>query len=171
MLCDHCKQNEANVHITKIINNDKTTVHLCEECARQYQQEMGNFLQSNFSFPKFLGSLFEQAGFIPGDGPVIQKTLACPKCGTTSREISQYGKLGCVECYDTFSQSLTPIIKGVHGRETHIGKVPHRTGKDIRLKQEIFRLKEQLAALVAGEEFEEAAKVRDQIKALENKEG
>lgn len=170
MLCDHCKQNQANVHITKIVNNDKTSLNLCEDCARQYQQEMGNFFQPNFSFPKFLGSLFEQVGIMPENGSVIQKAPGCSECGTTSREISQYGKLGCEECYDAFKQSLTPIIKGVHGRETHIGKVPRRAGKDIRLKQEISQLKKKLSVLVAKEEFEEAAKVRDQIKDLENKE-
>lgn len=170
MLCDNCKQKDANVHITKIVNNNKTSLNLCEDCARQYQQEMGNFFQANFSFPKFLGSLFEQAGFVPENESIIQKTLSCPECGTTSREISQYGKLGCVECYNAFRQSLIPIIKGVHGRETHIGKVPQRSGKDIRLKQEISQLKKKLSDLVAGEEFEEAAKVRDQIKELESKE-
>ena len=169
MLCDHCKQKNANMHITKIINNNKTSLNLCEDCASKYHQELGSFFQSNFSFPKFLGSLFEQVGFLPENEAIVESPLSCSQCGTTRRDISQYGKLGCVECFDVFKNSLTPIIKGVHGRERHIGKVPYRGGREIRLKQEILELKKRLMDLVAKEEFEEAAQVRDQIKELENR--
>ena len=40
MLCEKCKKNEANVHISKNINGKTTDLHLCEGCAR----ESGEFL-------------------------------------------------------------------------------------------------------------------------------
>lgn len=170
MLCDNCKKNEANVHITKIINNDKTVLNLCEECAQEYQKQMG-FAQPAFSFHKFLASLLEQSNMMTGKPDVSPGIVKCPLCGTTRQVFSQYGKLGCDRCYDTFESSLSPLIRRVHGRERHTGKVPKRSGQDIRLKKQLAGLKMKLQELVAKEEFEEAAKVRDQIRALENRNG
>ena len=33
MLCQECKKNPATVHVTKIVNNIKTELHLCQSCA------------------------------------------------------------------------------------------------------------------------------------------
>lgn len=170
MLCDNCKQREANVHITKIVNNDKTQVNLCEECAREYQEQMG-FTQPNFSFHQFLAGLLEQPGLVAGEPGLVQEVSQCEKCGTTRQSFSKCGRLGCDQCYETFGAGLNPLIKRVHGREKHTGKVPHRSGHDIRLRQELEQLKRKLKTLVAKEEFEEAAQVRDTIREIENKEG
>lgn len=170
MLCDNCKKNQANVHITKIINNDKTVLNLCEECAQEYQKQMG-FGQPAFSFHKFLASILEQSNMMAEKADVAPGIVKCPLCGTTRQVFSQYGKLGCDRCYGTFEASLSPLIRRVHGRERHTGKVPKRSGQDIRLKKQLAGLKMKLKELVAKEEFEEAAKVRDQIRALENRNG
>lgn len=166
MLCDNCKQKEANVHITKIINHDKTSINLCEDCAKEYQEQIG-FAQPSFSFHKFLAGLLEQPGMIPGKTGISLEGTKCSECGTTRQVFSQYGKLGCDRCYDTFAVGLSPLIKRVHGRERHTGKVPKRTGQDIMRKKRLDNLKRKLQELVAREEFEEAAKVRDQIRELE----
>ena len=34
MFCERCKQREATVHLTEIIRNEKTEIHLCDSCAR-----------------------------------------------------------------------------------------------------------------------------------------
>lgn len=170
MLCDNCKQKDANVHITKIINNDKTALNLCEDCAREYQQQMGFSLQPSFSFHKLLASLLEQPSLVPGETGGNQGLLKCPECGTTRQIFSQCGKLGCDQCYEVFGIGLKPLIKRVHGRERHTGKVPMRSGEDIRFKQQLERLKTKLQKLVIREEFEEAARVRDQIKELGSQE-
>lgn len=171
MLCDKCKKNEANVHITKMVNNDKTVLNLCEACAREYQEEFG-FTQSSFSFHKFLAGLLDQTTSMMAGEPSVAPGIAkCPLCGTTRQVFAQYGKLGCDRCYDTFEASLSPLIRRVHGRERHTGKVPKRSGQEIRLKKQLAGLKMKLQELVAREEFEEAAKVRDQIRALEDQNG
>ena len=33
MLCQNCKEHEATVHLTQIINNEKTNLSLCKDCA------------------------------------------------------------------------------------------------------------------------------------------
>ena len=40
MLCNICHKNEATVHLTEIIDNQITELHLCEECARQKGAQM-----------------------------------------------------------------------------------------------------------------------------------
>lgn len=167
MLCDNCKRREANVHITKIVNNDKTSINLCEECAREYQDQIG-FVQPSFSFHKFLAGLLEHPAMMPEKTGLSPEGTKCPVCGTTRQVFSQYGKLGCDRCYDTFAAGLSPLIKRVHGRGRHTGKVPGRGGQAIKLKKELEALKSKLQELVAREEFEEAAKVRDQIRELEH---
>lgn len=167
MLCDNCKQRQANVHITKIVNNEKMHLNLCEDCAREYQQEWGFSFQSSFSLHKFLAGLLDE-GALAGETafPEVQK---CLQCGLTRQAFSQYGKLGCDRCYETFGSSLGPLLRKVHGREKHTGKVPQRTGGRIRLRKQLDSLRQQLQALVAREEFEEAARVRDRIREMENK--
>ena len=39
MLCDHCHKNEATIHMTNIVNNQKTEQHLCGTCASKLQQD------------------------------------------------------------------------------------------------------------------------------------
>ena len=35
MLCDNCRENEATVRYTEIINGNKREMMLCEECSRK----------------------------------------------------------------------------------------------------------------------------------------
>ncbi len=35
MRCEHCNEREATTHIKKIINGNKTELHLCSECAAE----------------------------------------------------------------------------------------------------------------------------------------
>ena len=39
MKCDHCHTNEATVHMTNIVNNQKTEQHLCSSCANKLQKD------------------------------------------------------------------------------------------------------------------------------------
>ena len=62
MLCQECKKRPATVHLTRIINNNKTEFYLCEECARQ----KGQF---NISVPFSINDLL--AGFMGMDSPSV----------------------------------------------------------------------------------------------------
>lgn len=76
-------------------------------------------------------------------------------------------RVGCPECYWAFEAQLVPIIGRVqNGYKKHVGKVPAEVERAEGVQNEISRLQEKLAQLVENEEFEEAAVVRDEIKAL-----
>ena len=80
MLCERCKKNEANVHISKNINGKATELHLCEGCAR----ESGELISMN----RFFGSFFEsvlpmrvrRVAYMPVNSPAVNKYAGCEDC-------------------------------------------------------------------------------------------
>ncbi len=90
----------------------------------------------------------------------------CPVCGTTLSEISRTGKIGCPECYHTFSAALMPSIQRIHGKTQHTGKVPHSAGTNLRLQSRITELEAKLHQAIEEQRFEEAAQFRDEIASL-----
>ena len=166
MFCDECKKGPAAMHITKIINNEKTELSLCEKCAKKYQQELGFNFDSNFSFHKFLTGILEIDGNANTENQLIEY-LRCEKCGADYSQFQQTGRLGCAGCYDKFANKLNILLKRVQGSNIHCGKFPKRSGSDLRVEQEIKTLRNKLQSLVSAEEFEKAAEVRDEIRKLE----
>jgi protein arginine kinase activator len=167
MLCDECGIRPANVHITKIVNGKTSQLNLCEKCAGGYQQQLGSYLEPNFSLNKFLAGLLNYDKSFDENTHSMQSLTKCLQCGQRYSQFAQSGKLGCEKCYETFGGYVEPLLKRVHGSLIHKGKYPKRTGDLIRLKRELQNLKTYLNELVVKEEFEEAAKIRDQIRDLE----
>ncbi|MFZ5753919.1 MAG: UvrB/UvrC motif-containing protein [Bacillota bacterium] len=163
MYCQKCEQRPATVHITHFINGKKQETHLCEICAQEEQISIGIPQIAFNTFNDFLGSFFTQPA-------VTDKKInveACPACRTPYHKIAERGRVGCSECYRHFSLQLDPLIKKVHGNNTHTGKIPKRMGESFRLKRELEELKEKLKSAVEREEYEKAAGIRDRIKELE----
>ena len=90
--------------------------------------------------------------------------IKCPGCGFTQADFKKSGRLGCSECYDTFSEGLDALLKTMHKGTRHTGKVP--AGMQLRddLGKQLKELQSQLDAAVAAEKFERAAELRDDIK-------
>ncbi|WP_174615370.1 UvrB/UvrC motif-containing protein [Virgibacillus ihumii] len=171
MECQECHNRTATLHFTQVINGNKTEVHVCEKCA----QEKGymTYPDDEYSLHNLLAGLFNfdaPSMESPQNTPYKQKEdLQCSQCGMTFTEFKQVGKFGCAECYHAFSDRLDPIFRRVHsGNTRHNGKVPQRKGGDLYTKKQIEAHKEELQRLIKDEAFEEAAKVRDRIRELEN---
>ncbi|WP_085504849.1 UvrB/UvrC motif-containing protein [Thalassobacillus devorans] len=169
MECQECHQRPATVHLTKVINGDKTEIHVCEQCAKEK-----GYGETSFSLNDLLSGLFNfdhATSISSGTAPAstqLAKQVQCPKCGLTYKEFARIGKFGCAECYKTFDEKLNPIFRRVHsGNTQHNGKIPKRAGGNLHLRKEIEQKKHELHQLIDREEFEEAAKVRDQIRKLE----
>lgn len=92
----------------------------------------------------------------------------CPQCGMTFSEFNHTGKFGCNQCYDTFLPEIEPLVKRLQGSLRYEGRVPSRGNGVFRTKHQIKRLRQELNKVIKAENFEEAAKLRDEIKALEN---
>lgn len=172
MTCDVCNKKEATVHLTEIIDNKITKLHLCEECAKKKGAEM----EEHFGLSDLLAGLadFEQKAM-----PKKEVKKKCPKCGMVYDDFKKTGRLGCSECYTVFKENLVPLIKRIHGSAEHYGKTPPRIASVLKDKEQtkkrkkvdnVDELKSQLQRAVKMEEFEEAACLRDKIRELEKKE-
>lgn len=169
MLCQSCGKKTATTHIKTIVNGKLTEYHLCPDCANQ--KGYGNIFSSwGMDFGNLLG------GFIGNDIPDSQVTR-CPTCGVSFDEITQSGKIGCADCYQTFRRQLLPVIQRIHGTARHKGKVPG--GSALRItggEHQMMPVRESpldekrrlLKQAIANEDFEQAAVLRDQIKEMEN---
>ena len=160
MLCDHCGVNPATASVKQSINGQTKVMHLCRDCAEQLQ------LSSFFSHPFFNTSDLFSGFFQQPDSKSRAGTRRCPKCGATLHEIMSTGHLGCSGCVDAFGDELLPTIRKIHGNAVHTGKVPQTASVEIKTKRQIELLEAELKKVVAEQNFEKAAELRDEINRL-----
>ncbi len=172
MLCEECGKNQATVHIERIVNGRKTTMHLCRECAeRSGFLSLDVFFQPSFSINNLLSAfLGSQMDALPSLGPGVEEPR-CPVCGMSYKDFARAGRLGCSRCYKVFEDRLEPLLRRIHGSDRHVGKAPVATGEEARTRREVQQLKKQLAQAVSTEAYEKAAEIRDRIRQLEDKLG
>lgn len=159
MLCKNCGLRPATTHIKRVINGRVEEYHLCSECAKKLN--VSSF--DPFDLSELWGSFFGDR--LPQTGTLAQKT--CPSCNSTFAEIARLGKLGCPDCYTAFYDELLPSLRKLHGKTKHVGKVPYTADDQTKSSYKIAELKKQLDDAVESENYEQAAKIRDKIKALE----
>jgi protein arginine kinase activator len=173
MICDICGKNPATVHLTEIIDDQMNELHLCEECAHKKSAQM----EQQFGLSDLLAGL---AGFEKSKDEKEGLVLKCPTCGMTFKDFKKIGRLGCGDCYTAFRSFLGPLLKRIHGSNLHCGKAPvSRIAKLTRKRAEVREtraparidnvqeLRIRLQKAVEAEAYEEAARLRDQIKELE----
>ncbi len=152
MLCEKCGMNLANLHLTQNINGKKTEMHVCHSCAAQ----MGYLSADNLFSTDFFNLLT----------PNIAGHARCPGCGETYDEYKATKRIGCKQCYTHFASFLEPVLKKVHGSAVHAGKLPKKANAALKAKREAERLRRLLQEAILNEEFEKAAKLRDQIREI-----
>jgi protein arginine kinase activator len=160
--CDICGKREATVHLTEIVNDKVTKLHLCEECAK----EKGTEMEEHFGLSDLLAGLADLGMPVK---PEVAETIKCPNCSFTYQDFKKLGRVGCGECYEEFKKQLLPIIKRIHGSDRHVGKVSLRVGKTVKDAKSIQELQVKMEKAIQSEEFEEAARLRDKIRELEKK--
>lgn len=166
MLCENCKEREATVHFTEIMNGRVQKHHLCKECAAQ--MEMMGYASNEVPFVKLLTGMLA-AGQTQEQGENPLQYVRCPKCGMTYEEFTRVGKFGCAECIDVFGPLIGDHMKKLHGSDTHTGKTYTKEKMQPETKQEqeqqdIEALKLRLKEAVMLENFEAAAKYRDELR-------
>ncbi len=161
MKCDRCGKPSV-YHSTLIVNGVSQTTNLCRDCAIKE----GVF---NASPTSIFDELFMPfADILPFEQV---ENIVCPVCKTSLREFKQTRRLGCPNCYEVFKDEIEKIVKRIAPFSTHkqepIKKL--KTAKKVETKQEkIDSLRQQMALAVKEERYEDAAKLKKQIKALES---
>lgn len=164
MLCDTCRKRPASVHLTEITNNQKVEKHLCEQCA-QVIGENSFCVDQEFTVQDLLKGMFKLA---ISEASQPKAEVTCSNCGLTYADFSRNGKIGCSVCYSDFGRRLEPLLRRIHGNNTHTGKIPKRAGVQLEVKQRLKQLRKKLEQHVSLEEYEQAAKIRDEVRAIED---
>ncbi|CAM3839480.1 UvrB/UvrC motif-containing protein [Cytobacillus oceanisediminis] len=171
MICQECNQRPATLHFTKVVNGEKAEFHLCEKCAQEKGEMFMLGSGSGFSINNLLAGLLNIEPAFQGskqDPFQQEKVLQCEQCSMTFQQFIKVGRFGCAHCYETFKDHLKPILRRLHsGNSSHNGKIPARIGGTIHLRRNIDELKHKLKEMIAQEEFEKAAELRDEIRKLE----
>lgn len=161
MKCQRCPK-QATLHITEVLGEDRfEEVHLCEDCAKKYLVEPQKKAGAAKSAAPEDEAVEEVAEEAPVAGP------SCEVCGITFLEFRNQGRFGCPHDYDAFKADLLPLLESIHNDVRHVGKVPRRLPRTQGAQVELTNLRRRLQQLVTEENYEEAARVRDRIKELE----
>jgi protein arginine kinase activator len=160
MLCEICHKNHATIHLTEITQNSKKELHICEKCA----QQKGIVQKASFSITDVLGKLINSAT----DKTVKEMGhLKCPQCGITYSEFRSKARFGCPNDYEVLKQGVVPLLEKIHGSVQHFGKIPRLINPDLKKESLLYKLKRELDLAIKVEDFEKAARLRDEIKSLE----
>ncbi|HEX6106403.1 MAG TPA: UvrB/UvrC motif-containing protein [Gemmatimonadales bacterium] len=164
MSCDQCHEREAVIHLTQIVNEQVTTLHLCERCAADKGVESPGAVTKT---P--LGSFLAAMGKgYPEEAPVARGADTCPRCGASFQDFRESGRLGCPECYGAFESPLRDLLRRLHGSTHHMGERYVESGQPAEEEQpRVADLREQLRLAVETENFELAAELRDRLRVLE----
>jgi protein arginine kinase activator len=160
MICNICSKNQATVHLTEIVNEQMTELHLCEQCAQAKSHEM----EQQFGLNDLL------KGLVDFEKPSAEKEtllIKCSSCGLTYADFKKIGRLGCGQCYVTFKKYLAPLLKRIHGSNCHTGKSPLKSHGPCKKKEDLQELRLSLQKAIENEDFEKAAQLRDAIRELE----
>jgi protein arginine kinase activator len=150
-----CNKNAAKVHLTQIVGDKMQKVDLCEECAKQ----KGVNDPAGFSLADLL------LGLGASQEMAQAEDVKCPNCGFTQADFKKAGRLGCSQCYATFANGLETLLKSMHKGTKHVGKVPTALRQTRDLTDRLKHLQKKLDRAVTAEDFEQAASLRDEIKA------
>ena len=163
MKCESCNEREATIHVSKGNGLEKSERFLCEQCANASFENDFSYPDDSFNIHQLLKSLSQQQSI-----QQKRRLKKCETCGSTLETIVQNGKFGCPDCYSTFEGQVPSIVTRVQAHQTeHVGRVPKKAQSHLKVKKQIDKLKGRLSELVETQEFEEAAVIRDEIRALE----
>jgi len=154
MLCEKCKKQDATVHLTQVVDGQVKKLHLCEDCA----SKSGFDIHGPMSVTDMLLGMGSK-----GVGEQKLRERSCPKCHMRRTDFKKTSRFGCPTCYETFKDELPPLLKAIHRSDHHLGKVPSRESRRVRMSAEIAQLQKALQEAIAAEKFEEAARLRDEI--------
>lgn len=158
-MCDKCHDQAATIVLTQIIGNKQIKLYLCEKCANETD---GLSINDN-SLQKFLCDAVEFK-----NTSIKNDIVQCEKCGMTLNEFRKTSKIGCTKCYKTFDEYLGSIFKRMHGNVKHTGKHPEKLSGELQVINTINQMQINLQTAISEEEYEEAARLRDEIRALKS---
>jgi len=157
-ICEICEEVEACVEVKRYENGALRELSLCAHCAQKH----GLALPENLADLLLESTLDEVSGLSKNDSKTVSdKGRRCPVCGMHLRDFRKTGRLGCPACYAAWEDVLDPMLLGMHRSLVYKGQVPVSGSQDTK------RLEHALADAVSREDYEEAARLRDRIRGMQ----
>lgn len=177
MICQRCGQMDATVHMVELVDGRRNDLWLCTVCAGRSAEDdegppgfrggvnpgEGDSAGDDYSLADFLGQIFGSL-----DDAAHADLPACPACGYTFAQFRTTNQLGCPRCYESFRGPLHSILSHLHRHVSHLGKAPRPAGGEADRPGVLSRTRVALEKAIAAEEFEKAARLRDEIQRLES---
>ncbi len=162
--CDKCNR-PATYHSVEIQKGQKIEMHLCD----LHTAEAG--LAGKGSHENISQLLTNFVKLQTGGVGLATTDVRCEECGLTFSKFREQSLLGCPSCYKAFEGPLSPLLERAHeGGTHHVGKAPRRAGTGEHRQLLLGRLRRRLDEAVAAEDYELAARLRDDIRRHEEAE-
>jgi protein arginine kinase activator len=161
--CTACQKALATIVVMDLTAGAVTgSQHVCQACAEQ----LGI---ASPKAPKFSADLLEEMLGHKQPRKHGPRAEACPGCGLSAADFRSKGRLGCPRCYETFRHELLPLLQRIHESQAHTGRLPAVTASAPPPPDErtLTDVRKRLEDAVRGERYEEAARLRDELRKLE----
>ncbi len=173
MICERCQKKKAAVIHRDMRAGRLWVRHLCAECT-EIMEATGELQDISAALPPYMAPLCEDGGgcfpfLLPSDKhvPTGRGQAKCPLCGLSEGELIATGRAGCSRCYATFADTLAGALLAMRGSASHKGRLPTAARERRERAIHLSTLREGLREAVAAEQYERAATLRDEIRALE----
>ncbi|NNF05674.1 MAG: hypothetical protein HKN21_02825 [Candidatus Eisenbacteria bacterium] len=154
-LCEQCGKNPATVFIKRVSQGDEVEFNVCKTCS----DELGGM-----SAPKPQAATDPLTSLFQGMEETGSSGAICAQCGMTYTRVKETGRVGCAHCYTVYKTELETLLRRIHGRIDHRGRLPRREGEAFAKASKIKRLSDELERAVQAEDYERAAGLRDRLK-------
>ena len=114
-----------------------------------------------------LFDMFDNINTVLTTTGALKDNRVCPICGHSWEDFRRNGKFGCGECYTIFNSGAKQVLRQIHSTSEHVGKIPSKSGAEVKIKRQLDQLRRQLKESVSKEDYETAAKLHSEIKMIE----
>jgi len=173
MQCEVCQQGPASVYVTDLKYGPDVphgelgaleTKSVCSSCA------------AHLGLPHATTPAQDKAVLFKLLKKTAQKSAkpagpACPRCDLALAEFRQTGRVGCADCYATFAPHLEAMLLGMHQATRHVGRGPGTSAAESDRTAEIARIRERMDLAIREEDYEDAARLRDELTKLQGEGG
>lgn len=182
--CSACQKAPATIVLMDLDGGSVSSQqHLCGPCA----EKLG-VVQPKAPMKMTADLLEDLLGSVQGKAAQKRREGGCAGCGLTVQQFKNTGRLGCPRCYETFRNDLVPLLQRVHESSQHKGRLPGamqqpaaeaapsepapkpakaQAAQKKSARDALVDLRKRLEDAVRGERYEEAARLRDELRRAE----
>lgn len=160
--CDICGEREATMRVRQVGKSGSADLEICAECA-----SVRGFAEAG----KIPASVADVLADIKRSVAEGDDAITCPGCGMTFAEFKRKGRLGCARCYPAFDEKLRPLVRRLQGAVQHVGRTAKAGRRRARDQMALVRLRVELESAIAAEDYEQAARLRDELGKAEKNAG